>query len=623
MTAALTLLAVGTTVLLVSGLARRLQVFSPLLLMGVGILASFVPGIPTLSLSPEIVLLWLLPPLLYAAALGTSLVDLKANRVAIIGLSVGLVLFTVVGVGIAVSLLLPVSFAVALALGAVVAPPDAVAATAVARSSGLPRRVVTILEGESLLNDATALVALSTALAASGLVEGASRLSALGVAGEFAWAVVAGVGIGWLVFVVLGAARRHTSDPVAETVISLIAPFAAYLPAELVHASGVLAVVTTGLLLTHRSTVLQSAVSRLSERSNWASIQYLLENAVFLLIGLQAHAIVTGVDRGRMSLGRALLVAVGVLVVVIVLRPVWVIPFRWVQSRVQGSDFDVRFPLVAAWAGMRGVVTLAAALLLPLDTPDRPVLLLTAMVVTVGTLLVQGTTLGALARRLRVRAPDPREDALQEAIVLQAAVSAGLRSLEADDDVDEEVLEELRSTAARRVNRVWERLGTLGPSEGRTPSETYRRLRLRMLQAEREELLRIRDGGTVDQAVLGTVLGALDVEESTLGWALARADEIREAPLVAPEGVAGACEHLVDAPDCVTPTSASGCPECLRLGLTWVHLRLCLTCGSVGCCDSSVGKHATAHFTQTGHPVMRSLEPGEAWRWCYVDETLG
>jgi CPA1 family monovalent cation:H+ antiporter len=625
MTAALTLLAIGATVLVVSGVARRLGILTPLLLMGAGVLASFLPFVPELTLSPEVVLYGLLPPLLYATAIGTSLIDLKAHRVAIAGLSVGLVLFTAAGVGLVSWLMLPVPFAVAFALGAVVAPPDAVAATAVARRSSLPRRVVTILEGESLLNDATALVALGTAITASGLSADGGHVTPWGVALEFVWAATAGVGIGWCVYAVLGATRRGITDPVADTAVSFLAPFAAYLPAELVHASGVLAVVTTGLLLGHRAPVLQSAASRLSERSNWASIQFLLENAVFLLIGLQAARLVRDVRAGDLSLGRAVVVSVVVLVAVLVLRPLWVVSFRWAQNRLGPQEHRVglRYAVVAGWAGMRGVVTLAAALLLPLATPQRPVLVLTAMVVVVGTLLLQGTTLPALARALRVLGPDPRADALQEATVLQAAVSAGLRAVEQDEGLDPAVLAELRDKAALRVNRVWERLGTLGPGAGDTPSETYRRVRLRALTAERQELLRIRDSGTVDQEVLGTVLGALDVEESTLGWALARTEAVRAVPLRPPPAVTGECDHLRDSPDCTVPASTQGCPDCRRLGLTWVHLRVCLGCGNVGCCDSSVGKHAAAHFHDTQHPVMRSLEPGEAWRWCYVDEVLG
>ncbi len=631
MTAALTLLAIGATVLVVSGLARRSGILAPLLLMGVGLVASFVSLVPQLTLSPQVVLYGLLPPLLYAASISTSLIDLRANRTAILGLSVGLVIFTALGAGLVAWLLLhgwlglPVPFTVAVALGAVVAPPDAVAATAVARSSGLPRRVVTVLEGESLLNDATALVLLSTAITASGLSSASDHVALWSVAVEFVWAAAGGAAVGWVVYVVLGATRRRTSDPVAETAVSFLAPFAAYLPAELIHASGVLAVVTTGLLLGHRAPVLQSARSRLSERSNWASIQYLLENAVFLLIGLQAARLVRDVRASDISLGQSLAVAAVVLLAVLAIRPLWVVPFRWVQDRLDrsGPRGTNRSALVASWAGMRGVVTLAAALLLPLQTPQRPVLLLTAMVVVAGTLLIQGTTLPAFARALGVLGPDPREDALQEATVLQAAVTAGLQAAELEDGLDPGVLDELREQASRRVNRVWERLGTLGPAQGDTPSEVYRRARLRALAAEREELLRIRDSGTVDQEVLSTVLGALDVEESTLGWALARSEAVRAAPLRPPEAVTGECEHLRDAPDCATPRSTEGCLECRRLGLTWVHLRVCLDCGNVGCCDSSEGRHATAHFHDTGHPVMRSLEPGEAWRWCYVDELLG
>ncbi|MGE9781541.1 cation:proton antiporter [Janibacter sp. G368] len=624
---ALTLLAVAVASLLVHGLASRLGALSPLLLLAAGAAASFVPWVPEVTLSSEVVLIGLLPPLLYATAISTSLVDLKAQRVAIAGLSVGLVLFTALGVAVVASALLPISFALAFALGAIVAPPDAVAATAVARAIGLPRRAVTLLEGESLLNDATALVSLRTALAAAGLAaghgsHGAFEVTVTSVGIDFVRAAVGGVLIGMVAYKVLAVVRKHVNAPVADTTLSFIAPFAAYLPAELLHSSGVLSVVTTGLLLGHRAPVLQNARSRLAERWNWASVQFILENAVFLVIGLQLSSLVTDVQDSQLGLGRTLLVGLAILVTVLVLRPLWVFPFRWLRAMASRRERDRLAPAgegaVVSWAGMRGVVTLAAALLLPPDTPHRPTLVLIAMVVTIGTLLIQGTTLPALARALGVSGPDPREDALQEATVTQAAVGAGLRRLDELPDVDRDVADRLREQARMRVNRVWERLGH---GDAESPSDTYRRLRLPMLQAERAELLRIRDEGLVDHEVLTTVLAALDVEESTLESIGARAEVLRGTQLVAPPSVTGECTHQQQLPECVVPREPEGCEECLLEGTTWLHLRVCLTCGHVGCCDSSHG-HATTHFERAGHPVMRSLEPGEAWRWCFVDETL-
>jgi Na+/H+ antiporter len=627
---ALALVAIAATVILVARLCAPTGIPAPLALLAVGALASYVPVVPDVALQPDVVLYGLLPPLLYAAALNTSLVDIAANRGPILGLSVGLVLFTALAVAVVAAALLPISFALAFALGAIVAPPDAVAATAVARAIGLPRRVTTILEGESLLNDATALVALRTALAAAGLAAHgahapADAVTLSSVALDFGVAVLGGITVGWLVFLLVAAIRRLLDEPAMDTALSFVVPFLAYVPAEKVHASGVLAVVTVGLLLAHKAHHLQSASSRLSERINWASITFLLENAVFLLIGLQIAAIATGVDRSDLTLGQALVVALAVLLTVLLARPLWIFPFTWFADRISGQPWAARAPSVAvsSWAGMRGVVTLAAALTLPQETPLRPVLVLIALVVTVGTLLLQGATLPWLARAVDVRGPDPREDALVEATVLGNAVAAGLRTIEADPAADQETLALIRTQSTARVNRVWERLGTLGEGDSETPSEAYRRMRVQMISAERSELLRIRSGGRVDHEVLATVMAQLDAEEAALAWGAERHARVRESPLRAPEAVSGGCTHLMQNPGCVIPLTPNGCGSCLESGTAWVHLRMCTTCGTVGCCDSSEGAHASAHFHQTGHPVMRSIEAGEAWRWCYVDEVLG
>jgi Na+/H+ antiporter len=619
---AILILALIATVTAVSVVARRFELPAPLLLVVIGIGGSFLPFIEPFELSPELVLIGLLPPLLYSAAIRTSLVDVRANVKAIAFLAVGLVIATTVLVGLVAYWLLPIPLAAAFAFGAVVAPPDAVAATAIARRIGLPRRVVTVLEGESLLNDATALVALRTAIVA---LTASVSISSVGL--NFLWAAVGGAAIGVAVALAIALIRKHIKDPTIDTAISLMAPFLAYLPAEAAHASGVITVVTTGLILGHKAPIIQDATSRLNERINWETIQFLLENSVFLLIGLQVRSILNGVSASDLSPAAITTFCIGALLAVILVRPLWVFPVGLLlitPSGPTGAASSWRSTAIVSWAGMRGVVTLAAAFVLPESVPNVQVLVLGAFVVTAGTLLLQGLSLPWLARRLRVEGPDAREDALAEATVLMSAVEAGRAELDqiAGPGDDEEVLRILRARGESRLNTVWERLGrTDGDDE--TPSEQYRRLRTAMLGAERAEVLRIRNKGEVDSEVLGEVMDALDVEESMIDRRAARAESAVGKTLTTPTQTAGACVDLSRAPTTITPNTPGECPDCLREGLRWVHLRLCLSCGNVGCCDSSVGKHATAHFRATGHPVMRSHEPGEAWRWCYVHEVLG
>ncbi|HSL26363.1 MAG TPA: cation:proton antiporter, partial [Acidimicrobiia bacterium] len=299
MEVALTLVSLVLVVAAVSALGRRSGLPAPLLLVVVGVIGSYLPFVPVIHLEPELVLVGLLPPLLYAAALRTSLLDFRSNRRPIALLSVGLVLVTALGVALIATRLLPIPFSAALALGAVVAPPDAVAATSIARRIGMPRRIITILEGESLVNDATALVLLRTALAAFG-----GGLSVWGVAGDFLLAAGGGVLVGLLVAAIIGKIRVLVTETVLDTTVSLVAPFAAYILAEQIHASGVLAVVVTGLILGHRAPVIQSPASRISEANNWRTIQFILENLVFLLIGLQVSSILDQVRTSAISLER-------------------------------------------------------------------------------------------------------------------------------------------------------------------------------------------------------------------------------------------------------------------------------------------------------------------------------
>ncbi len=608
------LVALAVVVLTGSAVASRLPVPAPLLLIAVGVAGSYLPMLPEIQLGHDVVLLGLLPPLLYAAAVQTSLVDFNANRRPIALLSVGLVVFTTLGVAVVVHALLPdVSWWAALAIGAVVAPPDAVAATAIGRTIGLPRRIVTILEGESLMNDATALVALRTAIAA-----GAGGVTALQVGADFVVAAVGGGGIGLALFMIVAHVRKRVSDPVLDTAISFVVPFAAYVSAERVHASGVIAVVVAGLLLGHKAPIIQTAQSRIAERMNWRTVAFMLENAVFLLIGLQARWIFDDVEASAVSWGRVALICGATLTAVIVLRLVWVFPARYLLVR-PGVDRDGNGPpwtytFIIGWAGMRGVVTLAAAFVIPDEVEHREVLLIVAFTVVAGTLFIQGLSLPWLAKRLNVPSPDAASDALARATLLQQASKAGFEKLEQlEYDDPHEVIPLIRQRVDQRNFAAWERLSTVAEAE--TPSELYARVRLEMIDAERARVLEIRSGGTVASEVVSEVLAMLDIEESMLDTATASRNELKGAQT---GGIhSEECPELAAYPPVETEPSPV-CARCLADGATWVALRQCLECGHIGCCDSSPAQHATVHSHDTRHPVMQTAEPGENWRWCYV-----
>jgi monovalent cation/hydrogen antiporter len=608
------LVALAFVVLAGTALADRVRFPAPLGLIVIGVVASYLPGVPTIHLSSEVVLLGLLPPLLYAAAIQTSLVDFNANRRPILLLSVGLVLFTTLGVGGLVHALLPgISWWASLAIGAVVAPPDAVAATAIGRRIGLPRRIVTILEGESLFNDATALVALRTAIAA-----GAGGVELWHVGRDFLIASVGGLAIGFVVFVVVARLRRHVTDPILDTAISFVVPYATYIVSEELHSSGVVSVVVTGLLLGHKAPIIQTAQSRIAERMNWRTIAYFLENTVFLLIGLQAQWILQDVKDGGTSAGRVVTVCGLTLLAAIVLRIVWVFFARYLLIRPgpdpsTGQAPPATFTFLLGWAGMRGVVTLAAAFVIPSDAPYREVLLLIAFTVVAGTLFIQGLSLPMLARRLRVPSPDPLEDALARATVLQQASKAGFKKLkELEYDDRHGVFKLLKQRIEQRNFAAWERLGTVADQE--SPSELYTRVRLEMIAAERGRVLDIRRSGQVASEVISEVLAMLDVEESMLDISRDEREEIRLTS--AQRRTGETCVDLDAYPAVETPEEPE-CVDCLREGTAWVALRQCLECGNIGCCDSSPRRHATAHFHEHQHPVIESAEPGEDWRWCY------
>ncbi len=614
------IVALVAVVTLVSAVSRRFVFPAPLVLVVVGLVASYLPGVPTVHLKPEIVLVGFLPPLLYSAALNTSLLDFKRNIRPIAFLSVGLVIANTVIVGLVVWWLLPVPLAAAFALGAVVAPPDAVAATAIARRVGMPRRMVTILQGESLVNDATALVSLRTAIAAL-----SGSVSALQIGYDFVETAVGGVAVGILVAYVTGRVRYHIEDETTNTAVSMMTPFISYLLAEQFHFSGVLAVVFTGLLLGHKSHLVQSASSRIFERTTWTTVDFLLENTVFLLIGLQVRQIVSSASHSNLGWSTILTACLAVTLTVMLVRPLWVFPATYLPRLIPAiRDTDPvpswTSPAAISWAGMRGVVTLAAAFVLPVHTRNREVLILIALVVVGATLLVQGSTLPWVLRHLGVTGPDPAEDALQAASVQQRAAAAGLARLDSliTDTDSSEVVDRLRRRSSERSDAMWERLG--GGDE--TPSQAYGRLRIEMISAERQELIRLRDSGYIPDEVMRRVISSIDIEETVLDLAESWSSETRDSDLLSP-GVHKGCEHMDELGPPPSPDTPDGCGACLEQDLQWVHLRMCMTCGHVGCCDSSVGKHAAAHAHEAEHPVMRSIETGEAWQWCYVHEVLG
>ena len=316
-------------------------------------------------------------------------------------------------------------------------------------------------------------MALRTAIAA-GL--GSVAMWRVGV--DFLVASVGGALIGFAAFLLVAKVRKHVTDPVLDTAISFVVPFATFIVSEELHSSGVVSVVVAGLLLGHKAPILQTAQSRIAERMNWRTIAFFLENTVFMLIGLQADWILRDVSHSDVAGSRIALVCGLTLVAVIVLRLVWVFAARYLLIR-PGHDPDLgkkppaTFTFLLGWAGMRGVVTLAAAFVIPADTPDREVLLLIAFTVVAGTLFIQGLTLPWFARRLHVPSPDPLEDALARATVLQQASKAGFKRLhELEYDDQHEVVDVLKQRIEQRNFAAWERLGTTADQE--TPERPLR-----------------------------------------------------------------------------------------------------------------------------------------------------
>jgi NhaP-type Na+/H+ or K+/H+ antiporter len=562
------------TIVAVATIAPKTGLPAPLLLVVVGIIGSFIPGLPPVDVPPEWILALVLPPILYSAAVNVPLVDFRRNIKAITGLSVLLVIVsTLVGGFLLYELLPDLSLAAAIALGAVISPPDAVAATAIGKRLGLPARLVTILEGEGLVNDATALVLLRSAIAAS-----AGAVSLWGVVGDFAYAVAAAIVIGAAIGLVTVWVRSKLDSPVINTTISFAVPFLAYIPAEELHASGVLSVVVAGLVTGHQSARFFSAQDRISERINWRTVQFLLENGVFLLMGLELQTLIAQVQEQKQALGVLDAVRLGLLatLLLVVVRIAFVAPLIGVLRRDQrravgtGEALDSaaerlsemeaptddgsarrrrrarrfiarrqadaaflrdeglgwRGGAVLAWSGMRGVVTLAAAQSLPRDIPYRPQLILIAFTVAIVTLLVQGSTVPLLIKGLRITGTDARADRQELSTLVDEIGQLGRAILDNPDLVQDSgdpftpaALERVRSDSLALSEALAEDAAAVEET-GQTVQpglhEQRRELRLKVLQAERAALLDARSTGAYSSRVLDRAQHMLDLEESRL-----------------------------------------------------------------------------------------------------------
>jgi Na+/H+ antiporter len=535
------ILAAVAVVVAIRWISERTGLPSAALLTIVGILYAVLPG-PNIELEPKLVLTFVIPPLLYSAALDSSLIDIRRNLRTVISLSVALVLANALLIGTGFALFVSgATLAAGIALGAAVAPPDPVAALAVGRRVGLPRNLVTLIQGEGLLNDATALTILSVAVAAVG----GRAFSFSEAVGQFVIAAVGGVLVGVAVAYLVRLLRRVRADPINSNAISLAVPFAAYLLGEELRVSGVLAVVVAGLIVGHDAPRMATGASRLQTSAVWRLVDFLLEGLVFLLIGQQLPAVVKGLS--EYSAG-TIAAAVGISVgVVLLLRPLWLaltqlLP-RPLHMRLGGEDaageesdgtgrarrreraLNRREVAALSWGGTRGVITLAAIFTLPDPFPDRDLLLFCAFVVVLVTLILQGLTFAPLVNRLGLRANET-DNARQRNEARSASVQAALDRLgeiqhEQHDHVEDRAIENMRRLLDQRMERYRRRLDLLEQSDSeevpRSPQyEAALGVRRAVIDAQRDELLRWRDAGWLSDESLRVLERELDHEERLL-----------------------------------------------------------------------------------------------------------
>lgn len=558
------------TIVAAGAFSRRLGVAAPLILIVVGVAFSFIPGAPV-KIPHEVILLGLLPPILYSAAITVPVVDFKRNLRSISALSVTLVLVTAFATGSVLFLVFPsLSYPLAIAIGAVISPTDAVAATALGKKLGLPSRLVTILEGESLVNDATALVLLRSAIAAT-----AASVSFWDVLGDFLFAAIVAAAIGLTVGFVTVYARSRLRDPILDTVISFAVPFIAFLPAEFVNASGVLAVVVAGLYSGHNSVRRLTPQARISERLNWRTAQFLLENGVFLLMGIQVSDLLGTARADDLSADKAVWLGLLLAAILVVIRLMFVAPLVVILRRAEARDerghirfgeridditrrlgpshsrdirvhkriarahqvfarrqadidqlkregLDWRGGVVLTWSGMRGVVTLAAAQSLPDTTAYRAQLILIAFTVAVVTLLAQGGTLPWVIRRLDIVGSDRAADQRELASLLEEIGQAGVvvldnsRSIVPGVTVD--VVDRVRNDTLLRAESAREGAvhGLDADGLALSPQRQYRVLLREVFDAEMVALLTARADGRYPSRVLNRAQALIDLELTRL-----------------------------------------------------------------------------------------------------------
>ena len=510
---------------ILAAVGRRAGLPDPIVFALGGLTLALVPGIPRIALAPSLVLVVFLPPLIFAAAQDTSWAELRQDARPILLLAVGLVLVTMVAVAVVARALAPeLSWAAAFTLGAIVAPPDAVAAKAVADTLHLPRRLVTILEGEGLVNDATALVAFQVA---SGVAIAGTAFAPASAAVRVGYAaavgVAIGVAIGWIGHQVL----NRVGDAAVENTVTLLLPFAAFLPAEQVHASGVLAVLALALYLSRFSVLGPAAASRLQGRVLWEMINFLLTGLSFVLVGLQLRpAVLELLDRPS-----GLLTAAAVCLTVILIRPAWVFGTAWLSHSVQRALSETvpsprpRAPVltVLSWAGMRGVVSLALALSLPHMTgggqpfPGRDMIVFVTFLVVLVTLIGQGLTLPVAIRRLGVGAVVGRvqDQELSAELCMARAALSRIDAISGEVRVSPDVVERVRGFYADRIERLERRreVRLSGAAEQALEAQLHdgtRQLLGRLLEIEHAELQRIRTGTDLDTPVARRIQSRVD-----------------------------------------------------------------------------------------------------------------
>lgn len=531
-------LAAVTAIVVIHLIAGRTGLPAAALLTLAGLAYALLPG-PNIELHPEVILTFVIPPLLYSAALNSSLIAIRQNLRVVISLSLVLVLVTALLVGVGVSMLIPgVTLAAGVALGGAVAPPDPVAALSVGRRAGLPSRLITVIEGEGLLNDATALTILTVAVTAA--VNGTFSFGSATI--RFVLIASGGLLVGIAIALLVRLLASVINDPLLLNCISLATPFAAYLLGEKLHVSGVLAVVIAGLVVGHDTPRFTSGATRLQSAAVWRLVDLLLEGFVFLLIGEQLPVIVHALE-GEPAWEIVTAAAV-TLAVVLLLRPLWLVltqslptalharlggmadnePTRRDERRLSGKEV-----LVLSWAGTRGVISLAAIFTLPLHTsdgapfPGRDLLLFCTYVVVLVTLVGQGLTFAPLVRLVGLR-PDRTDAVRQRNEARAAAVRAAIGRLDqlaADGEVPEEIKEGMLASLRQREARYRHRLDLLDAvDDGQMPSspqyEEALAARREVIEAQREELLRWRDAGRLSDSALRVLQTELDLQERIL-----------------------------------------------------------------------------------------------------------